>query len=27
LIELAQEGRKVPQEYAWSSFIGKGAGK
>jgi hypothetical protein len=26
LIELAQQGRKMPQEYAWSSFIGKGAG-
>jgi glutathione synthase/RimK-type ligase-like ATP-grasp enzyme len=27
LIELAQEGRKIPSEYAWSSFIGKDVGK
>lgn len=27
LIELAQEGRRIPSEYAWSSFIGKDAGK
>ncbi len=27
LIELAKEGRKVPSEYHWSSFIGKGRGK
>ena len=27
LIELAEEGRKVPSEYAWSSFIGKGSSR
>ena len=27
LIELAQQGRAVPTEYAWSAFIGKGSGK
>jgi len=27
LIELAQQGRAVPSEYAWSSFIGKNAGR
>lgn len=27
LIDLAREGRKVPSEYAWSSFIGTGTSK